>query len=235
MLSAPSFLKYAPCNVFLRPKKKLGKVLYVSHARFANWERLRNGYLLRPPSSLLRCARFLLPNEKSCEVFLIMQCLRAGQSTTNAICSAPLLFWLCNDFHCPRKNQARFCWIRLGLQAGQSSADAICYALLDFWMAQRFALPKEDLCNCFFELCMVCELGKVPQMLSVRPPSLLNYAQFLPLKTKLCRFFTDCTRFASWARLRRCYLLRPLLFLNFAWKKLSEVFWILQGLQDGQI
>ena len=173
ILSAPSSFIFKLCEAFdcLRKKCKA----FWKYAKFASWARLRRCYLLRPPS-IWNYANFFSAQKRAMQCFLrIMQGLRAGQCSVDAICPLP--------------------------------PSSLIYANL--------CTARERVMQSFFELCQVCELGKAPQMLSA-PSTLLPvlWKSFLLPKKEFCVVF-HYAKFAGWAGLHRCYLLRPASCLNY--------------------
>ena len=174
-----------------------------------------------PPFNCELCAVFSLPPKKCFEAFFFELCevRELGQAPQMLSAPSPSMFDLCKLFHCPRKSHARFFRMMQGLGAGQGSADAIRSVLLHFSVMHGLLLPKTDSCKVFYFKKKKMQglragQGSAEAICSVPLHAVNN--TIITAQEKIMHVFLNYARFASKARLRRCFQPRPPSFSNCA-------------------
>ena len=211
------------CSVLLHlriveklPKKESRK-FFSNYERSASKERLRRCSLPCPPSYLNYAEVFRCPKKEYARFYQIMWCLRAGQGSTDAICSVLLHVWIMQNVSLPKKESCMFfsnyvrpaSWTKLRR----------CYLLCTPWFgvyAKSFTAAERVLRSFCFWYAKVASWTRLHRCYLLCPPSCLDNAKFCTAQERVMQVFFDYVWFASKARLRKCYLLRPPSFLNYA-------------------
>lgn len=176
--------------------------------------KLRRCYLLGHPSSL-NYAMFLMAKRRCSTFFEVCKVGKLGKAPQMWSIPSSFVFELCKAFHCPRKSHARLfrLWeiCKLGKAPQMPSApSSFIFELCSF------LLPDKELCT----LLCIMQGSRAGQGSADATCSVLHHfpimRSFFTAQGRVMQSFPNYAKLATWARLRRYYLLRPHSFLNYA-------------------